>query len=185
MGVLAGAVAALALAGCYAPSVRDCTVRCASAGDCAGGQVCGADGLCAAPEIAGRCGTTPPDASGHDARPPGDAEAPRDAIDRPDAGIDATATVSLHVQIMGKGAVIVDGRNTCSSLDPQRGDCAYDVVPGVAITAHAVDIQADQTFTMGTSPTCAGQSSRCMFTPMAATTITAKFGKTGMHVDLR
>lgn len=116
MDVLAEILAtAVVLAGCYAPSVRDCTVRCASRDDCASGQICGADGLCAAPEIAGRCRTAPPD-----------------AIDRPDA----------------------------------------------------VDSHPDQTFEMWTSPTCAGQSSRCVFTPVAATTIAATFGKHGMHGDL-
>ena len=167
MGVLAGILAALVLSGCYTPTLRDCTVRCASKDDCASGQVCGADGLCAAPEVAGRCGAAPPDASRHD------------------AGTDATTTVSLHVQVTGKGSVIVEGSGICSSQAPQRGDCTYDVVPGVAVTAQAVDVQADQTFTMWTSPTCAGQGSRCAFTPVAATTIAAKFGKQGMHSDLR
>lgn len=172
--------AALALAGCYAPSIRDCTVSCAAADDCASGQICGADGLCAAPEIAGRCGAIPRDASGHDVGPTGDAGAPRDAIDRPDSDIDATAGVSLHVQVIGKGSVIVDGSGTCSSLPPQRGDCTYDVVPGVAVTVHAVEIQPNQTFAMWTSPTCAGQTSRCVFIPVAATTISARFAKDGM-----
>ncbi|HEX7839577.1 MAG TPA: hypothetical protein VF469_19010 [Kofleriaceae bacterium] len=158
MDVLAGILAAAAvLAGCYAPSVRDCTVRCTSPDDCASGQICGEDRLCAAPEIAGRCRAAP---------------------------IDAIAAASLHVQIMGEGSVVIDGSGTCSSLGPQRGDCTFAVVLGVAVTAHAVDIQPDQAFKTWTSPTCAGQGARCVFTPVGTTTIAAKFGKNGMHGDL-
>ncbi|MDQ3298581.1 MAG: hypothetical protein M3619_18500 [Myxococcota bacterium] len=41
---------------CYAPEVSDCTVTCTtSAAKCAADQVCGSDGYCAAPEVAGQC----------------------------------------------------------------------------------------------------------------------------------
>ncbi len=39
-------------AGCYQPELRDCTVRCTGATDCAGGQVCSKGGWCAMPGIA-------------------------------------------------------------------------------------------------------------------------------------
>ncbi len=168
MGVLGVAAAAgLALAGCYSPSLRDCTVSCGSAGDCATGQVCGADGLCASPEVAGHCRAVV-DAGTTDAAPP------RDAL--PDAG----RTVRLTVQIMGKGSVAVQGAGTCSSLDPDHGNCMYDVVAGVPLTAQANPIDGSDVFTMWSSFPCAGQGARCVFTPVAATMIAARFGHTDM-----
>ena len=41
-------IAMLSLAACYAPDTRDCTIACGAPTDCAHGQQCGADGLCAA-----------------------------------------------------------------------------------------------------------------------------------------
>jgi len=49
------AIAACALAACYDPVLRDCTIACASGDACAPGQVCGDDGFCAAPAVAGHC----------------------------------------------------------------------------------------------------------------------------------
>lgn len=49
-------LAAIAVtAACYDPTLRNCTVTCLGPGECAEGQVCGADGLCAIESIAGRC----------------------------------------------------------------------------------------------------------------------------------
>lgn len=171
MGVLGAAPTCIAaaglalgfpLGGCYSPSLRDCTVSCGSANDCATGQVCGPDGMCASPEIAGRCARV-------DAGPP-DAALP-----------DATRTVRLTVQIMGKGSVAVEGIDTCSSGDADHGSCAYDVATGVPLTAQAMPITATDVFTMWSSMTCAGQSARCLFTPLAATVIAARFGHSDMH----
>jgi len=174
MGVLAGiaglALAGVALAGCYSPALRDCTVSCASPDDCAAGQVCGADGMCAAPEVAGRCAMLAPDPDA--GVPPVDAPSP----------IDPPVTVRLTVQIMGKGKVDLQGIGTCSSQDPQKGNCAYEVAPGAAITAQAMQIQLDQVFTMWSSMTCSGQGPRCIFTPTAAAMIAARFEHPLMHV---
>jgi hypothetical protein len=182
MGVLAGlaAAAGLALAGCYSPSLRDCTVSCASAGDCATGQVCGADGMCASPAVAGRCGALV-DAGSRDAPPPhADAAPPRDAaIDA--APPDAARTVRLTVQVMGKGSVAVEGAGTCSSLEPDKGHCMYDVAAGVPLTAQAMATDPDDAFSMWSSIPCAGQGASCLFTPAAATAITARFVHNGMH----
>lgn len=180
MGVL-GVVAAagLALAGCYSPSLRDCTVSCGSAGDCATGQVCGADGMCASPAVAGRCRRVV-DAGIPDAPVRPDAAPPRDAAPPPDA----SRTVRLTVQIMGKGSVTVDGAGSCSSQDPDRGSCMYDVVPGAPLSAQANPIAVSDVFTMWTSMTCAGQGARCVFTPVAATVITARFGHSDMQGPL-
>jgi hypothetical protein len=41
----------LAVAGCYEPELRDCTVQCSAATDCTGGQVCRADGYCSMPGV--------------------------------------------------------------------------------------------------------------------------------------
>jgi hypothetical protein len=43
------------LVGCYDPETVDCTVTCTAADECASDQVCGSDGFCAAPEVAGQC----------------------------------------------------------------------------------------------------------------------------------
>jgi hypothetical protein len=162
--ILAGAAAG----GCYAPALRDCSVTCDSPSDCARGQVCGGDGLCAAPEIAGHCGR--PDggmASGPpDARPPVDAARP-----------DAPTTVKLRVQIMGKGSVVVEGSGTCSSEDPQHGDCMYDIAPGVPQRVRAIPIKLDELFVEWPSETCRGENPICTFTPAAPTTIVARFHK--------
>ena len=174
MGVLAGIAAAaisLALAGCYSPALRDCTVSCTSAGDCATGQVCGADGMCASPAIAGRCGALV-DAGSRDG-PPLDAAPP-----------DAARTVRLTVQVTGKGSVAVGGAGTCSSQDSDRASCTYDVVPGVPLTAQAMPIDPADAFSMWSSMTCAGQGALCRFTPAAATMITARFVHSGMHRPL-
>lgn len=160
MGLLGRTLAAglAALAGCYSPTVLDCTVSCGSSNDCVSGQICGNDGLCAAPEVAGRCGGLR------------DAGLPRDA-----AGSDGSAIVSLHVQITGSGSVFVEGRGNCSSLDPQHGNCTFNIPQNVAQTVQALAIQSDQSFTSWTSATCNGPNARCTFIPVAATTIAAKF----------
>lgn len=170
MGVLACAVAAalVALAGCYAPSLRDCTVSCASQRDCADGQVCGSDGLCASPGVAGHCASPAPDAG------PGRDAAPNDA-----AVADAPATISLRVQVIGMGSITVDDHGVCSSQDPQHGDCTYEIAPRVAQSVHALPIQPDQVFEKWTSATCSGQGASCTFTPSAATAIAAKFVHAG------
>jgi hypothetical protein len=182
MGVLGVAAAAgLALAGCYSPSLRDCTVSCGSTGDCATGQLCGADGMCASPAAAGHCAMVdarPADAVLHsDAAPPHDA-----GLDGGlDAPSDAGRTVRLTVQVMGKGSVVVEGAGTCSSQDPDKGNCMYDVAAGVPLTAQAMAITGTDGFMMWSSITCAGQGVRCVFTPIAPTMITARFG----HSDVR
>ena len=77
------ALVAALLAGCYDPELRDCTVDCSSADECADGQVCGSDGMCAAPEAAGQCGGSAP------------------------------SRVSLRVTVDGHGEVVVDDRGSC------------------------------------------------------------------------
>ena len=170
MGVLGWVVALAAVAGCYAPSLRDCTVSCAGPSDCASGQVCGSDGLCAAPETAGRCA-----ADSVDAGPGLEAGPPRDAAVT-DAAPDGPALVKLHVQVDGTGRVQVDGSGTCSSTDPSHGNCMYDIALGVSQRVQATAIGPDQSFLGWGTITCAGQGPICTFIPPAAVTIVAKFG---------
>ena len=160
MGILGHTLAAglAALAGCYSPRILDCAVSCSSPHDCVSGQVCGSDGLCAAPQIAGRCGGLT------DAAPPHDADV-----------ADVPALVTLHVQITGRGSVFVEGHGNCSSLDPQHGDCMFSIPLAVAQTVQALAIQPDQSFAGWTSATRNGVNARCTFVPQGATTIAAKF----------
>ena len=173
MGVLApvatglAAIALAAPAGCYAPSLRDCTVSCDSERDCASGQVCGADGMCAAPEVAGRCATAEVDAgAAPDAGGAIDASPPRDG----------PAQTTLHVQIDGKGSVDVAGAGVCSTKDPSHGKCTYDIALGVAQRVEAIPVETDQQFIGWTSAVCADQGPICTFVPITMTTVVAKFG---------
>jgi hypothetical protein len=180
MGILVLAVASLlVLAGCYSPSLRDCTVSCVAESDCAAGQICGDDGLCASPDRAGRCALQqplPPDAS-IDARSE-DAPLPRDAAASDASPPDAPPSVALRVQIIGRGSVLVTGHPPCLSSGPQHGDCMYDIARGVPQNVVAVAMP-DQPFMSWTSATCRGQGASCTFTPTAATSVAAKFGRGG------
>jgi hypothetical protein len=182
----AGLAGLLANANCYSPSVRDCTLSCAAASDCTTGQVCGSDGMCAAPEIAGQCMHIAADAgvpeAGRDAAERPDAPPPRDAgldaMPTPDARPDAPPglTVALTVQIMGKGSVTVGGIGTCTMPEP-RG-CMFEVPVGESLTLQATGMD-DDAFQAWVSFACAGQGARCTFTPVFPATVSARFGKTG------
>jgi hypothetical protein len=164
MGVLILILVGLCAAGCYAPALRDCTVSCEAPSDCATGQVCGGDGLCAAPEVAGSCAGLQPDAGVGE-----------------DAGVDAApgpTTVSLRVRVGGRGSVVIDGRGTCSSERPQEGDCMYDIALGVLQRARALPIQLDHVFESWAMGPCVGQLAICTFRAVEATTIEAKFKRT-------
>ena len=133
MGVLGRmTLAAIALGGCYSPELRDCIVACTATSDCAPDQVCGSDGRCAAPDLAGRCmslGTTPDGATpgpvdaSIDARPMIDAAPPVDA---------APMQGSLRIKIGGRGYVVVDNTSSlaCSFTAP-GAECTFLLPPGV------------------------------------------------------
>jgi len=134
------------LAACYEPNPMDCTVECASAGDCVEGQVCGSDHMCAAPEIAGMCNAT--------------GDEPR--------------TVSLVISIAGRGKVSIDHIGTCDSDSPLQGNCTFAVTPGMPQQLEAVEGK-DRDFVAWTS-TCSGSASTCTLTPVTALTqVGAKF----------
>lgn len=81
-------LSAITIAGCYDPAVRDCTITCAAAGDCAAGQVCGPDNFCAAPDVAGTCRSR---------------------------GADAAPPTELHLVVQGPGTLAdSSGTRTCN-----------------------------------------------------------------------
>jgi hypothetical protein len=167
MAVLSRALALVALASCYSPDLRDCTVSCASSSDCAGAQVCGADHFCALPAVAGSCGHPQglPDGG------PGDAAAdgPVDARVTPpaDAAPDAPQTAGLHLKVGGHGQLAA-GTNTCTM------DCTYQL-PLVPIDVVATGA-GDQVFEKWTEGPCMGmQTTTCTVTPPA--TVGVKFHK--------
>ena len=146
---LAVVVGTLALAACYDPDLRDCTVTCKLASDCAGDQTCGPAGLCVGP------GATSCSAS-----------------EQPDAAV--AATVVLHVTVDGKGSVVVDAKPamTCVAAG-NHGDCTYAIA---AQTAHHLVAapQAGRSF-MTWAGACTGSATTCAITPSDATTVGATF----------
>lgn len=117
MCALAGLVL---IAACYAPTLRDCAVACSAATDCTGGQVCGADGYCSSPDVAGQC------AGILDAQPAGDgAMVNADAV--PDADL-CTAGCSAGTCIAGVCTI------DCSAPDA----CPNEVVCPANLPCHVV-----------------------------------------------
>ena len=175
---LAAASLAVAGVGCYAPELRDCTVTCNAASDCASGQVCGTDHFCAAPDIAGQCSSLPSDASpgGRDA---GVADAKMvDA--KPDAASppDAATHAMLAIQIEGKGRVSIVGVGTCDEASPQNGSCMFVVPRNLTITVTAT-AYPDWRFDRWTTAACAVvEINTCSFTPKTDTPVGVKFRNT-------
>ena len=159
MGVLAAAAIAVVLAGCYSPSLRDCTVSCSNATDCAGGQVCGADGMCAAPDKAGHC----------DVAEIQDAAMPDPDATNPDL-------VIIHVRVMGMGTIMVN-QTPCNAESTMPNDC---MIPVAAVPTTIKAIDGRDAFQMWTSQACTGQAATCTITPSAPVTdVSAKFMKDG------
>ena len=145
---------ALALAGCYSPELQNCTVSCAAVTECGSGQVCGADGFCAEPSVAGHCNAGGPDAAIHDA-----------AIQE--------ANVALRITIAGRGRVTAAGIGVCDTDDPNHGDCTWLVPPHIVRTLDAV--VTDHDFQGWTTANCSMQGATCTLTPVAATQVGARF----------
>jgi hypothetical protein len=181
-------VALLGVVGCYSPDIRNCTVACTAETDCAGGQMCGSDHLCAAPVIAGHCselvtsdaGIEPvADAGPRDGSdPPNDAMTPHDALVPPhDAWVPpidaAPQLINLHIVINGRGLVVVN-TSTCDSNGPQHGNCFVQAPRGTPATLHASAHQ-NYHFESWTTQACAGQGATCTFTPIADTLVGITF----------
>jgi len=176
MGLLKLGVTLLAAtAGCYAPELRDCTLTCEQASDCAGNQVCGSDHFCAAPDIAGKCSSLPSDAGSNDRDAGVDGSTIPDA--RPDAPPDAQTHAALTVTIEAKGRVTMLGIGTCDEAPPQNGQCTFSVKLGSLVTASAQGYP-DWRFEKWTTAVCASTSiNTCTFTFNAATPLGVKFKK--------
>jgi hypothetical protein len=146
MALLTRTLAFTLLAACYSPELDECTVTCVGSEDCARGQQCGSDGLCASPDR-GTC-TTPdaaPDASSPDARPPADAP-----------------IAQLTVRIDGRGSVVVDGLGTCDGTHDELDAvvCEFPTLVGATLVLHAIPAP-DRKFEKWTTAPCAGQGTTC------------------------
>jgi hypothetical protein len=165
---LTPAAAALVLASCYSPDLRDCTVTCTSSADCAGAQVCGADHFCADAARAGTCSITDAD-SAPDARDvPGMSDA-RGLSDAPieDASLDAPPDAALHLVVIGRGDLIA-GNDTCDM------DCRFALpIAPIDVVAVAGPDQVLDGWFLG--PCIGSTSSTCTVTPPA--TVGVKFHK--------
>ena len=168
MGVVA-AVLALALVGCYSPTLKDCAVSCASADECANGQSC-ANGWCAGPETT--CNSQGVVVDAPPATP--DAQATPDAGPTPDA---PSTNSTLRVTIKGKGKVVVAGVGTCDS--PEAGGpgvtCNFGAISGAHLTATATPTDNGHDFEKWTDLLCKNQQEVCMFTELPFTVIQAQF----------
>lgn len=166
---IAAVAAATTMSACYQPTLRDCTVSCTSAADCAGDQVCGANGWCAAQGVV--CSLDPdaasPDAAGPDAgdtdAADGDAMMPTDGTPMIDAGAD------LRIVISGRGSVVGDYPGVDCMSPP--GDCTYGISPGTMVMLTAVDGPGGHAFVDWTTPNCMGMGRTCVVTVTAPITL--------------
>jgi hypothetical protein len=169
MGVLGVSAAAFVIAagGCYEPELRDCTLTCSSASDCADGQVCGDDQYCAAPGIAGRCASLPGDA-GSNSRDGG-----IDARTIPDAATHVTLTISIE----GQGRTVMLGTGTCDKAAPQNGMCMFTVPIDALVTVQAQPYPKWRFDKWTTTPCRVSLIGSCTFTATSSLTIGVKFRK--------
>jgi hypothetical protein len=154
------AVGLLVAVGCYSPDVRDCTLTCTDATDCASGQVCGTDRLCAAPAQAGRCARV---LGMYDAGEAVDARADGSI----DAHPDAAELVSIQVTVTGKGEVSLDGGGTCTGHGPAV-NCVLGAIKGSPATVRAMGLGGNHF--MAWSGACDGELPSCTFTPFLPVT---------------
>lgn len=162
---------ALAVTACYSPDLRDCTLTCSSAADCAADQVCGSDHFCAAPDVAGRCSTLPSDAG------PPDRDAGIGDASLPDARPDAPTQAVLTIDIAGKGQITMLGVGTCDSGEPQNGSCTFVVPIDALVTAQATG-WSDWWFERWTTAPCATTViPTCTFIASGPRTVGVKFKK--------
>jgi hypothetical protein len=165
----------LAAPACYSPELADCAVSCTAAEDCAPGQRCGADGLCAGDERAGRCDGSQ---AGDDGELPAD-------------------SVQLRLTIAGRGQVELDVADldlaadlapdlrraapdhpTCVAAQPSGVTCSYRFPAGTWLTLRMKESGGWQ-FAGWDAPGCGpGRPRSCLvlLRPAGAPTfVTARF----------
>jgi hypothetical protein len=158
IGIGIGALGAAALAaGCYSPALRDCTVTCTGADQCASGQVCGADGFCSAPDVAGTC------VDAHVG-----IDAPVSTFDaRFDAAPPDAPSAYLHITISGKGKVT----DSVDNISCQTADCSFGVKEGATLVLTATGSGPQHPFQAWTTDNCKGQGSTCAVLIVAPVTL--------------
>lgn len=167
MGLVVAAL--LVVAACYDPSLKDCTISCASNDDCAHGQACAAGGWCAA-EGASCSGVIDAPTVVTDSAPAVDAAVAPDAM----------TNASLRVTVQMVGQIVVEGVGTCTSTMPTAHapatmTCTYGVVSGTELTATAMPTSSQHQFDKWTDPLCKSQGATCKFTVLPLTVIQANF----------
>jgi hypothetical protein len=116
--VVAGAaLAGAALVACYEPRLRDCTLSCSAASDCAGDHACNG-GWCVAPGAS--C-----DGSDGGGSVTADARA-----------IDAPRMVELRIEVRGRGRVESDRSGVGCGPDD---DCRFDLPAGTDVVLTPID----------------------------------------------
>lgn len=170
MGILTSVACILVIPACYSPDLRDCTIRCVAESDCAAGQVCGSDLLCASPEIAGRCSTLPGDAGA------GDRDAT--AIDATlfDAAPDAATTAELLIKIEGKGTTTLASGGSCDDTAPDH-ECSFILGIGLPVSLDAAPGEDFHFDTWSAGPCIGSTQATCGFVITSPTYVGAKFRK--------
>ncbi len=137
------------VSGCYAPDISDCDVTCTTNAECAGDQVCTAQGLCAG--AASAC----------------------EENNAVDGGV-TPRMIDLDVTISGDGKVAISGIGECApNGSGPMGDMCRMQIPAGPITLTAVP--DDKPFERWTSQICAGQDSTCDVTLTINANVGAKF----------
>lgn len=183
MGLLARTTLRLALAtafvGCYSPETQECTVKCTSADDCAGGQTCGRHGFCVGDTetvcMTGGGATVDAGTSGGGGSGNGSGSGSATPQDAGAPPVDAPTTGTLTVRTEGRGYIHVDGVGTCSSAAPDNGTCTYTVSLSESLTARSFP-ELGWYFDRWQTSTCPDdESSTCDFDAAANVEIAAKF----------
>ena len=175
-------LASLATVGCYAPEAIDCAVPCRAGDPCLDGQVCGADGWCAAAEIAGSCagrhagdgGLVEVDAM---SGAPDTMSGAPDAAPSLDAAVPdaAPAWTTLQLVVEGKGRLLA-GVFACDGSPNHPGTCSFDVLSGTTALILPVATNPHWRFDGWTTPACAGAAGTCTVTvPAAGVVVGARF----------
>ena len=83
-------------------------------------------------------------------------------------GTTCTSDAALHVQIMGKGSVVVDTIAVCASDNDTKGDCMLHVP--MRVIRQLVAQPVDEHAFAGWSGACAGSDATCSLVPVSAMT---------------